>query len=51
MAIELPRTARDALYVTVGIGVLAFQRAQVARREFEKTIRDNVSRLFDEAGA
>lgn len=28
--------ARDAFYVTVGAGVLAFQKAQVRRREIQK---------------
>jgi hypothetical protein len=30
---EIGRRARDALYVGVGLGVLAFQKAQVRRRE------------------
>jgi hypothetical protein len=34
--------AREALYVTVGAGVLAVQRVQVQRREFER----EVSRRF-----
>ena len=29
--------ARETTYITVGLGLLAFQRAQVHRREFEKT--------------
>jgi hypothetical protein len=28
-------TARDAVYVAVGLGVLGFQRAQVRRRELQ----------------
>ena len=31
--------ARDATYVTVGIGLLGYQRAQVRRREFERSRR------------
>jgi hypothetical protein len=31
--------AKDATYVTVGLGVLGFQRAQVRRREFERSLR------------
>ncbi len=31
--------ARDAAYVTVGLGLLTFQRAQVRRREFERSLR------------
>lgn len=33
MATDVRKLAQDAAYVTVGVGVLAFQRAQVARRE------------------
>ena len=29
---------RDAAYVSIGFGVLAFQQAQVRRRELEKTV-------------
>ncbi len=35
-AVEL---AKDATYVTVGLGVLSFQRAQVRRREIERSLR------------
>jgi hypothetical protein len=31
--------ARDATYVTVGFGLLGYQRAQVRRREFERSRR------------
>jgi hypothetical protein len=31
--------AKDATYVTVGLGLLSFQRAQVRRREFERSLR------------
>lgn len=31
--------ARDATYVAVGLGVLGYQRAQVRRREFERSRR------------
>ena len=31
--------ARDALYVTVGLGVLGVQRTQVRRREIERSLR------------
>jgi hypothetical protein len=31
--------AKDATYVTVGLGLLGFQRAQVRRREFERALR------------
>ncbi|MGB0112499.1 MAG: hypothetical protein WBP59_04720 [Ilumatobacteraceae bacterium] len=29
--------AKDAAYVTVGLGILGLQRAQVRRREFERS--------------
>lgn len=32
--------AKDATYITVGFGLLVFQRAQVQRREFERSLRD-----------
>lgn len=35
-AIEI---AKEATYISVGLGLLAFQRAQVRRREFERSIR------------
>jgi hypothetical protein len=31
--------AKDATYVTVGLGLLGYQRAQVRRREFERSLR------------
>jgi hypothetical protein len=34
--------ATDALHVAVGFGVLAFQRAQVQRRELEARLPDDV---------
>lgn len=35
-AVEL---AKDATYVTIGLSLLTFQRAQVRRREFERARR------------
>ena len=32
--------AKDATYITVGLGLLVFQRAQVQRREFERSLGD-----------
>jgi hypothetical protein len=37
---DIRKTATDAGYVTVGIGVLAFQQAQVRRRELQKRLGD-----------
>jgi hypothetical protein len=31
--------AREAAYVTVGLGLLTFQRVQVRRREIERSLR------------
>jgi hypothetical protein len=33
---DVTKTVKDAAYVTVGLGVLAFQKAQVARRDLTK---------------
>lgn len=46
--IEMPKieadtvtnVAKDATYVTIGLAVLGFQKAQVRRREFTKAIND-----------
>ncbi len=32
--------AKDATYVSVGLGLLTFQRAQVRRREIERALRN-----------
>jgi len=37
---EISRSARDAAYVVVGLGVLGFQRAQVRRQELSKRLAD-----------
>lgn len=39
IAAKAAGAARDATYVTVGLGLLNFQRAQVRRREIEKALR------------
>ena len=31
--------AKDAAYVTIGLGLLSYQRIQVRRREFERSLR------------
>jgi hypothetical protein len=36
---EVQRVLRDAGYTAVGFGLLAFQRAQVRRREIERSLR------------
>jgi hypothetical protein len=35
---DVRRAARDTLYVGVGLGLLAFQAAQVRRRELERDL-------------
>jgi hypothetical protein len=37
---KLVAAVREVAYVTVGFGVLAFQQAQVRRRELEKTLSE-----------
>ena len=32
--------AKDATYVSIGMGLLTFQRAQVQRREIERALRN-----------
>jgi len=34
------RVAKDTTYTAVGLGVLTWQRLQVRRREFERSLRD-----------
>lgn len=36
--VQLPPMVEDAAYVAVGFGVLAFQRAQVRRRQLERLL-------------
>ena len=40
---DVTKTVKDAAYVTVGIGVLAFQKAQVGRRELTKQVETQLS--------
>jgi hypothetical protein len=37
---QAAETAQDAVYVSVGLGILAFQRAQVRRRELNRGLDD-----------
>ena len=39
---DLTAAVRDATYVTVGLGVIAFQRFQVRRKELEKEIGERL---------
>ena len=38
---EFTRVARDAAYIAVGVGVLAFQRLQVRRQDLKKRLADS----------
>ncbi len=39
---DLQKTVRDSFYVTVGLGVIAFQKAQVQRNELRKQLEAGV---------
>ena len=39
---DIQKTVRDSFYVTVGLGVIAFQKAQVQRQELRKQVEDGV---------
>jgi hypothetical protein len=39
--------ARDAAYVSIGLSVLAFQQAQVRRRELQASLEQGVRKLVD----
>lgn len=39
---EITRVLEDAAYVGVGLGVIAFQKAQVQRQELKKSLRGAV---------
>jgi hypothetical protein len=39
---DLANTVKDAAYVSVGLGVIAFQRLQVRRQELSKALRGPV---------
>jgi len=45
---DIPRIARDAFYVGVGLGVIGFQKAQVQRVELTKTVRGQVGEAKDQ---
>jgi DNA anti-recombination protein RmuC len=42
---DLTKTLKDAAYVVVGFGVIAFQKAQVRRRELEKQFAEQSETL------
>lgn len=49
---DINRTVKDGFYVTVGLGVIAFQKAQVRRQELRKQLQANaehVRRIIERA--
>jgi HPt (histidine-containing phosphotransfer) domain-containing protein len=42
---DLTKTAKDAAYVVIGLGVIGWQRAQVRRREIEQQLRSPRAQL------
>src|SRR5947199_9279710 len=45
---DVTKTVKDAAYVTVGLGVLAFQKAQVARRDLTKQVETQLSQTTEQ---
>ena len=39
---DATKVLKDALYVSVGLGVIAFQKAQVQRVELQKVLEDRL---------
>ena len=39
---DIQKTLKDSLYVSIGLGVIAFQKAQVQRQELRKQVGANV---------
>ena len=40
---DVRNAARDAAYISVGLGVLAYQRAQVRRRELQQQVEGRIT--------
>jgi hypothetical protein len=47
----LPKALEDAAYVSVGLGVLALQRAQVRRRELERHLVTLADAFWSQEGS
>jgi hypothetical protein len=45
LADDVTKVLKDALYVSVGLGVIAFQKAQVQRQELNKSLRESRQQL------
>ena len=39
---DATKVLKDALYVSVGLGVIAFQKAQVQRNELQKALEERL---------
>lgn len=39
---EIAKAVQDAAYVTIGLGVIAFQKAQVQRNELSKSLQGTI---------
>jgi len=50
IADEITRTARDAAYVVVGLGVLGVQRVQVRRQDIQKRLAEPRTQIEDRLG-
>ncbi|MGH9184764.1 MAG: hypothetical protein ACRD0U_02940 [Acidimicrobiales bacterium] len=48
---DLGKFVKDAFYVTVGLGVLGFQKAQVQRREFTQQLKGQVNDAREQFGS
>ncbi len=44
----IAKAAQDAAYITVGLGVIGFQKLQVRRNELEKNLKAQISEARDE---
>src|SRR5437762_1259673 len=42
---DVKQTARDAAYITIGLGVLGFQRLQVLRNDLTKAVQADGAKL------
>ena len=42
---DISRTVRDGVYIGIGLGVIAFQKAQVRRQELRKQVETNVKTI------
>jgi ElaB/YqjD/DUF883 family membrane-anchored ribosome-binding protein len=45
---DVTKTVKDAAYVTVGLGVLAVQKAQVARRDLTKQVETQLTQTGEQ---